>query len=65
LLVAPLTELASTDPDRDAAVIGYAAINQMSAALVHGVVPTDADVEHLIGFCLHGVQQSTARMRRR
>jgi AcrR family transcriptional regulator len=54
LLIAPLSQAGRPDPERDAAVIA----TTVFARLEHHLwvqPPTDADVEHLVSFCLTAV----------
>lgn len=55
LLLAPLADLGSSDPERDAAVITQATMGRMTEFLWMSRQPTPDDVEHLIQFCLAGV----------
>lgn len=58
LLVAPLTELGSADPSRDAAVIGQAAMGRMQEFLWRREPPSRRDVDHVARFCLAGIGRS-------
>ena len=54
LLVEPLQELGSPDPERDAAVIGDIAFGRLDHHL-WGPKATERDVNHVVEFCLAGV----------
>lgn len=55
LLVEPLRSVDRTDPERDAEVIAEAVFGRMTAFLWAGRAPTDTDVDHLVSFCVAGV----------
>jgi AcrR family transcriptional regulator len=57
LLLAPLEELGSSDPARDADAICACALGVMSRYLWQEETPTARDVDHLAGFCLGAVRQ--------
>ncbi len=42
----------------DAELVHDLVMRRMEDALIHGRVPTDADVDHLVAFCLAGIQGS-------
>jgi AcrR family transcriptional regulator len=54
LLVAPLTQLGSTDPARDAEIIGVLAINMMDRFLWQDAEPSVRDIDHVVRFVLLG-----------
>ena len=54
LLLEPLRSLGSSDPDRDAEVIGAAVFDRLDHFLWEAE-PTAADVEHLVRFCQRAV----------
>ena len=54
LLVEPLHELGSPDPERDAAVIGDITFGRLEHHL-WGPKATERDVNHVVEFCLAGV----------
>ncbi|MCU1593783.1 MAG: betI 7 [Frankiales bacterium] len=58
LLVEPLRERGSTDPERDAAVITGAVTSAMLDALSNNRPPSAADVEHLLAFCRAGLART-------
>jgi AcrR family transcriptional regulator len=58
LIVAPLTELGSADPVRDAAVVTHATMGLMRDFLWRFAAPTKADVAHLVRFCTAAVDTS-------
>jgi len=55
-LVGALTGLGSRDPDRDADAVYVLAVGAMDRHLVAGTRPSDADLDHLVGFALKAVQ---------
>lgn len=54
LLVEPLRQLGTADPERDADVIAAAVLGRLEFHLWVRP-PTDEDTEHLVGFCLAAV----------
>jgi AcrR family transcriptional regulator len=57
-LLAPLEQLGSTDPARDAEAICACALGRMSRHLWQEEAPTAADFDHLAAFCLAAVHGS-------
>jgi AcrR family transcriptional regulator len=55
LVVEPVTALGSIDPARDAAVLCQAVMGRQQLYLWERILPTKADTEHLIRFCLNAV----------
>ncbi|HEX5587447.1 MAG TPA: TetR/AcrR family transcriptional regulator, partial [Acidimicrobiia bacterium] len=55
LLVAPLAELGSPDPARDAAAVTDVAFGRLDHHL-WGPAPTAEDVDHVVAFCLAAVR---------
>jgi AcrR family transcriptional regulator len=54
-LLEPLRHLHSADPERDALVVACATFAVMEHFLWGERVPTEADLDHLVGFVLRGV----------
>ena len=55
LLVAPLAELGSAEPELDAALLAHAVVGRLSDHLWDRVGPTPAEVERVAAFCLAAV----------
>jgi AcrR family transcriptional regulator len=55
LLVSPLTAMGRADPRRDATAIGHTVVSSMNSHVWRGVIPSSADIDHLIGFCLAAI----------
>ena len=55
LLLEPLTQLGSTAVELDALAIYEATMGTMNRHLMLQTVPTKQEAEHLISFCLHGL----------
>ncbi|HEY6532170.1 MAG TPA: TetR/AcrR family transcriptional regulator [Acidimicrobiales bacterium] len=61
LLVGPLAELGSTDPDLDAAMIAHGVVGRMSDRLWEGTRPSPAETAHLVAFALAAVRPDPVR----
>jgi AcrR family transcriptional regulator len=55
LLREPFTQLGSTRADADAMLASHAAIGRLSDFLWQGARPTQADIDHVLEFCLAAV----------
>jgi AcrR family transcriptional regulator len=55
LLVAPIAELGSADPERDTLAVFAAVFGTMRRHLALGTRPDDDDAEHLVEFCLRAL----------
>jgi hypothetical protein len=55
LLIAPLSALGSTDPVRDAALIREASMGTMRHHMNAHTSPSQEDSDHLVAFCLRGI----------
>ena len=57
LLVGPLRDLGSADPERDAVVVGDATFGRLDHYL-GAQDPTQEDIDHVVDFCLAGVRRA-------
>jgi len=55
LLTAPIEAMGRSAPDRDADAVFYATMGSLRRYLGSGQHPPDADIEHLVRFCLNGI----------
>jgi AcrR family transcriptional regulator len=55
LLREPFAALGSDDPDADAALAAHAAVGVLSDFLWGEIRPTQAQIDHLAGFCLRAI----------
>ncbi|MGW3285873.1 TetR/AcrR family transcriptional regulator [Streptomyces sp. NPDC001002] len=55
LLRGPYTELGSAEPDLDASLAAHATVGRLADHLWRRVAPTDAEVDHVVRFCLRTV----------
>ncbi|MGD9792874.1 MAG: TetR/AcrR family transcriptional regulator [Acidimicrobiia bacterium] len=60
-ILALVAELGSADPERDARMICQSTMALMELFLWRREQPTKADLDHLIGFCLHAVSDATSK----
>jgi AcrR family transcriptional regulator len=55
LLRGPYAELGSADPDLDASLAAHATVGRLADHLWRRAAPTDAEVDHVVRFCLRTV----------
>lgn len=56
LILGPIAALGSADPDRDGALITYAAMGWMQEFLWRCATPRAEDIAHLVSFCMATLQ---------
>jgi AcrR family transcriptional regulator len=56
LIVEPISQLGSSDPARDSALLTYAAMGWMQEFLWRCVTPSSEDTDHLVSFCMATLQ---------
>ncbi len=61
LIVEPVRELGSADPERDAAVICQAVMGRMGEFLWRCAPPSETDIAHLVQFCTAAVRGEALR----
>ena len=64
LLIEPLSQLGSPDPDLDAALAGHAVVGRLSDHLWAGTHPSRAETDHLVGFCVRACSGPAVTRRR-
>jgi AcrR family transcriptional regulator len=55
LLVEPVAGAGSADPARDSALIDEAVFGVLRRHARHGTAPSEAECDHVVGFCLRGL----------
>lgn len=55
LLVDPVTGAGSADPERDSALIDEAVFGVLRRHAQRGTAPSEAECDHVVGFCLRGL----------